>query len=86
MKIHTIKSPIYKVKWIDVNSESGWEELDASIIWADLSYGLEHCTTVGWIIHETKKYILMAASHNGAGEYGERVMIPKSLIVKKEKL
>lgn len=51
--------------------------------WAHLSYQLEHCESVGWLIKEEKHYIVLAGSHNGAGEYGERIMIPKSLITER---
>lgn len=75
---------IHKIKWIDACSDSTWASPEEIKEWAKKRYGDELCVSVGYIVDETRKYLVVAGSFDGQGNYGERILIPKSLIVDKE--
>ena len=78
--------PIYKVTWIDATSDSQWASKEEIREWAKKRFSTEFCVSVGYIAEETRKYIVVAGSFDGMEGYGERILIPKSLIVKREEL
>ena len=76
---------IYRITWKDSCSDSAWRTEKDAKEWAEKEYET-YCVSIGWILLETKDYIVTAASWNGGDEWGELTVILKNTIVKKEKL
>lgn len=75
-----------KIKWIDASSDSTWASPEEIKEWADKRYNKDMCVSVGYIALETRKYVVVAGSIDGHGNYGERILIPKSLIVDRKEI
>ena len=75
MKIETNKITI--VKWVDAQSDAGWEEY--------IKAHLSDCITVGFLVSETKEALCIASTlsdpHNNC-----RMHIPKKWIVSRREL
>jgi hypothetical protein len=75
LKIETNKISI--VKWVDAQADSGWEE--------DTKAHLADCTTVGFVVSETKEAVCVASTlsdpHNNC-----RMHIPKKWITSRREL
>lgn len=75
--------PMVYIRWTDaVSHEEGWKTQDQYIDWAK---GVEWLVeTVGWILKETKEYILLAAQRgsyiDGEYNYALVIKIPKTWI------
>tara|TARA_R110002020_G_scaffold47788_1_gene136585 strand:- start:175 stop:483 length:309 start_codon:yes stop_codon:yes gene_type:complete len=90
LNLHTREvSPIpyakYRVKWIDIVSDSGWaEEKDFN------KMKLSHPVNEGWLYSKDKDAIKLFASYDreedGTITFGDRTMIPLSCIKKMIKL
>lgn len=73
------------IKWCDPSSKSEWASIDEIKTWvAEETSTL--CTTIGRIAFEDKKCLVVCSSDNGAEDYGDCIIIYKSLIVSKEPL
>lgn len=71
-------------KWRDASalglgSHTSWMDIDETKINAQEKYD-QYVTTVGFLIHETDEYIVMAATKTG-DLYSDMSMIPKVLII-----
>lgn len=75
--------PMVYVRWCDaVSNANGWSSEEEAIDWAESVEWLTE--TVGWIMKETKEYLLIA-SQRGAYkdclyDYGMLLKIPKTWI------
>lgn len=74
---------IYKIKWIDAISDSDWMTIENTKRWAKKNMNILS-TSVGYILESNKEYTIIAGSYDGSDHYGEKILIPKSLIVKQE--
>lgn len=66
------KYPLVSILWDDAESSDGWEEPPT-----ELEPAL--ATSVGFLIRQTEKYILLAMSYDN-GHTNGRFQIPKALI------
>lgn len=71
------------VTWRDISSEHLWQTKDEAIKWAREAYN-EECKTYGFILKETKEYIVIASTTATDDSYNDIVMIMKSVIKKIE--
>jgi len=77
---------LVKIYWKDAASSEAWEDLNEVRDWASKTY-VTPCETVGELILDTDDYVVVAASNNGEKTlYGDKVLIPKTLIDKTEEL
>jgi hypothetical protein len=72
------KYPIVVITWDDAESDDGWaetpEELEPKL-----------ATSVGFLIRQTEKYILLAMSYDN-GHTNGRFQIPKALIKEQKEI
>jgi len=66
-----------KIKWIDAESRSEWMSVDEIKDWVKK---LKPCQSVGRISYEDDNFIVVSGSYDGENNYGENIIIPKSLI------
>jgi len=71
------------IVWRDIHSLSAWSSLEDCKKWAEHTWNTP-CVTVGFILEKNKKYILVAATHDGASkaDYNDISLIPLSCVVK----
>jgi len=72
---------LFIVTWEDIISRADWldeAEVDSAVP--------ETCLTVGWIIRDSPKQIIIADSVTVSGDWGGITVIPKSVIKKKKKV
>ena len=83
--IKLIKNKIYKVTWIDTYSYHGWQSQETiNERTVDL-----YINSVGFLIKETKLYIILALSYDSDPEfhpYAHCIWIPKGTVSKVIKL
>jgi len=80
-----MKLQLYKVIWFDCSVSAGWKTVDE--IKEDALEGYNTpCETVGWLLHETPKYIILVSSWDGDISYAQYSCILKPCIIKREKL
>ncbi len=84
-----MKFKLVKLGWLDAIESSGWYTLEEALKWGETDNMLIH--EVGWILKETKEYILFACrwSENGSDKdisYGSILKIPKPWIKYRTKL
>ena len=76
--------PLVIVHWIDPEcSGTGWQDKDDFYKWCDDP--LKTVQTVGWLVRDGEDRIVVLSTM-GSDEMGEAHKIPKSLVVKIEKL
>jgi hypothetical protein len=74
----------YRVDWIDIISESDWAD----------EYEFDKMTLAspvneGWLYEKTKNYIKLFASYDKDADgiaFGDRIMIPRSCVMKMTKI
>lgn len=80
-----MKKKLIYIEWGDAISNTGWMPLDEALKWGKDEHWL--VKNVGWLLKETKDYILLAAKYSdGSSEYGLLHKIPKTWIKKKIEL
>ncbi len=76
--------PLVMVHWIDAEcSSDGWQDKEDFDKWADEP--LRAVQTVGWLMRDTDDRVVVMSSMGGP-DMGEAHKIPKSWIIKIEKL
>ena len=71
------------LEWGDAISNTGWMSKEDALEWGEEQHWL--VKNVGWLLKETKDYILLAAKYSdGSGEYGLLHKIPKTWIKRRE--
>lgn len=76
---------LFYVEWNDAVTDSGWAN-------SNEEHSLHRCKSVGWVIKETRKEIVLAGDTSDPQEGQEgvdvnrRIAIPKAWIVIKRKL
>jgi hypothetical protein len=73
------KYPLECIQWDDASSDSGWHSA------ADVKLEAQMVTTLGFVIKENEKYILIAHTYSGDDFVGW-FQIPKAIIVSREKV
>ncbi len=82
-----MKYKLVYIEWEDASDENGWWTRERAIAWANS--GDERVRDVGWLIHETKNYILLAPRllcQEGRELVGHPMRIPKPWIRKRKVL
>ena len=80
-----MKKWVYYVKWCDATSlEQAWLTVDEAIEWADNEKW--EVESVGWILEENNKYILLCSKVGGDGQVGQLFKIPKTWILERKRL
>lgn len=74
-----------KITWQDHFSDSNWLDVDEIKEWIKKDV-LKNCTTVGVISYEDDLVIVVSASDDGRGDFGENMVIFKKCIIKRETL
>lgn len=72
------KGNIYKVKWLDHFSETGWKDNTELVEWAK---DRNTCVTVGFLSYQDNDIIVIAGSHDGLESYGDFMAIYKNCII-----
>jgi len=76
------KMPLVYLEWEDHWSlgEAGWIEAG--------EYGIQPliCASVGWVVGENKKGLILAANRSGAGDIGQCTYVLKGCIKKRKRL
>ena len=73
------------IEWGDAISNTGWMEKNDAIDWGENSDWI--VKNVGWLLKETKEYILLAAKYSeGSKEYGLLHKIPKTWIRERKEI
>lgn len=75
------------VQWEDASSRSSWSSLETVEDWN--KNGRFMVETLGWLVKDTDKVIIIAGSHNPESEYsdevyGDLIRIPKTWIRKRK--
>jgi hypothetical protein len=75
------------VKWLDAVATTGWQPSHES---SPGSVGVSECTTVGFVIYEDEKQIILAGTVGMADDYdyesNNRMAIPKSWLTSRKEL
>ena len=74
------KYNLYRVDWIDAHSNGGWS------LPKDINIKPLKVNSVGWLIKDTKDYIVLAQNMSSSGNCADRIHIPKKWIQKKRKI
>lgn len=67
------------IYWDDHWSDSSWKTPKEIKEWVTK---IKPCVSKGWVTYEDRKCIVLSASYDGEGSYGENISILKSNIVK----
>ena len=67
------------IKWQDPESNPEWQSIEAIKTWCD---NPKHCTNTGRVIYENDELLVISNEKNGLGEWGNKTLIFKSLIIK----
>jgi len=71
--------PLIYIEWGDAISNTGWVSEDDAVAWADSEDWI--VKNIGWVVKETKDYILLAGKYSeGSEEWGLVHKIPKTWI------
>ena len=73
------KLSAYEVEWVDATTHAGWQ-CEPEKLLPMLVY------TVGYIFHEDKRYLRIAATRAIDGTWGDVSVIPICLITKRKKI
>jgi len=84
-----IPHKLYYIEWCDAMSIEGWKGLKEVRKWAKKDNWI--IAEVGWIIKETKEYILFvsrfrAESYSNYDQYGGCIKIPTTWIKKRKRI
>ena len=71
------------VKWFDTYSDDRWKHIDYAIDWGGDRLIIQ---SVGWLIDETDKHILLAGGISELDDVHLLIHIPKSNIIQKIKI
>ena len=67
------------VRWVDSGRSDGWESVEDSLKSTEDDSML--CESLGWLLAETDRYVLIAGSRKGDEEVLNALQIPKVAIV-----
>jgi hypothetical protein len=71
------------VSWRDISglSESGWKSKEDILTEAERKFNIEY-QSIGWLLEENERYIVLVATTGDQEEYHDASMIMKSVITK----
>jgi len=72
---------LVQLEWVDAESDSTWDTKDKITVWADKDCVIYE---IGWLVAETKKYIVISNQITYDGDIGNRTKIPRKWIRKRE--
>ena len=67
------------VRWFDHFRDGSWKTLEDIKEWATKPIP---CITKGWVTYEDKNILVLSASFDGEGSYGENICILKKDIIR----
>ena len=70
------KLPLVIVDWLDANTESGWQTIK------DIKHEPTLIRTVGWLLSQDDKCLVMFSSYTEDGDAGEVTTIPAPWVQK----
>jgi len=76
---------IVKVRWVDSRAWSGWNDQEEVKRWAN-EPGSDEINTIGLLMEENEKHILLVQSEHGESGIGNAFMIPRGAVLKMEYL
>ena len=81
------RKPTY-LEWCDAHTNAGWFTLDEAKEWSKCEWVIKEC---GWVVEETKEFIVFATSWKPSDEWSEEKLgslhkIPKTWIRKRKVL
>lgn len=86
-----VKQDLIYIEWVDAmqTSDGAWYTFEEASDWARSKRWVVQ--SVGWVLEETGKYLLMCAKANRVGDedeeqYGLLLKIPKTWIIKRHSL
>ena len=71
---------LYKIKWVDAASDGGWLPL------SKIEPRRLEIESIGWEVHTSKEYIILAQSLSSIGNCADRIEIPKKWILKRKEI
>jgi len=88
MQVDKTKKLVY-IKWCDaIGRFESWNTKEEALEWGDNDYW--HVESVGWIMKETKKYIILCSKIGLAQSeepmYGQLFKLPKTWIIERRTL
>jgi len=75
--------PLVLIEWIDASSRASWVDLKEIIEWAETADEDFRVHEVGWLIRETKDYILLCPQIGKDDVLGNSMKIPKGAWLRK---
>lgn len=72
-----MKFPLVEIKWDDAVTDVGW--MDA----AEIEPSNEVATTIGFVVKETPKHVVIASTIDADGSTNGRIQIPIKMILKR---
>lgn len=75
------KAPLSLITWIDAESDSDWEDSGKVKMWVEEDFIVYE---VGWIVAESKKYIVICSQIAKDNDFGNRTKIPKKWILERK--
>jgi len=78
-KINKKKYPFVRVEWVDINSDSGWDDIETI-----LSDEPADCISHGWLLLKNDEKVIIASSNADDGDFGDRTVFPASVVKKIE--
>ena len=80
---------LYKIHWLDIVGGKDWYSLKEAVSFAKKKFKTTYYT-VGYLIHEDKDMVVVASTYtvedDGEYSFNDVSMIPKSVVIKKEKI
>lgn len=74
------KPQLYVVQWQDIQSDATWHQ--GALEKAEPAI----CVTVGWLVLESDKKLVLADSKAQDGEWGGLTVIPKGVVVNRHRV
>lgn len=74
------KSPLQIIRWNDHSTYVGWSEAE------DVEIQEHPVTSVGWVVKEDKRAVVLAATRNQEGSSVQRIHILKPNIVSRKNI
>jgi hypothetical protein len=80
---------LYKIHWLDIVGGKDWYSLKEAVSFAKKKFKTTYYT-VGYLIYEDKDMVVVASTYtiedDGDYSFNDVSMIPKSVVIKKEKI
>lgn len=72
-----MKFPLVEIKWDDAVTDTGWQHAD------EIEPSNEVAITIGFLVKETPKHVVVASTIDADGSTNGRIQIPVKMILKR---